>query len=299
MTASASEAISQPSRSSRPVTTSPPAVSKLTIVIPAYNEERTIGDVLARVAAVRFPVECEILVVDDGSRDRTLEIARASSVDCAAIRVLTKPNGGKGSAVRYGIAHATGDVVVVQDADLEIEPSECVRLLTVLLEDGADVVYGSRFLGKPIEWTSGHLANRALSLLTSLLFLTRVTDMETSHKMVRRQVLSRLYTGVQPVRHRTGDHRQASASWVPHPRSAHRLQSAHQGRRQEDRLAGRPVGRGDPMARAADAARGPARRARGRRVRPGVGAVERRRTLSRPATRGARRLVARTRECPG
>ena len=113
-------------------------------------------------------------------------------MDCAAIRVLTKPNGGKGSAVRYGIAHATGDVVVVQDADLEIEPSECVRLLTVLLEDGADVVYGSRFLGKPIEWTSGHLANRALSLLTSLLFLTRVTDMETSHKMVRRQVLSRL-----------------------------------------------------------------------------------------------------------
>ena len=168
------------------------AVAKLSIIIPAYNEERTIGQVLTRVTAVAFPVAREIIVVDDGSRDGTLDVARRHAEGHPDVRVLTKPNGGKGSAVRHGLAHATGDVVVVQDADLEIDPAECVRLLEPLLHQGAEAVFGSRFLGKPIEWTSGHLANRALSLLTSVLFGQWVSDMETSHKMVRRAVLSRL-----------------------------------------------------------------------------------------------------------
>lgn len=168
-------------------------VTKLTIVIPAYNEERTIGEVIARVAAVDFPVAREVLVVDDGSRDGTRAVAeRAAAAHAGVVRVLHKPNGGKGSAVRYGMTHATGDVVVVQDADLEIDPAECRQLLVPIMEHGVDAVYGSRFLGKPIEWTSGHLANRLLSLLTSLLFAQWLTDMETSHKMVRRHVLSGL-----------------------------------------------------------------------------------------------------------
>lgn len=170
----------------------PASLAKLTIVIPAYNEERTIGQVMARVAAVPFPIAREVLVVDDGSRDGTLAVARAVAADLPGVTVLTKPNGGKGSALRHGFAHATGDVVVVQDADLEIDPIECRKLLEVVMRPGIDVVYGSRFLGKPIEWTSGHLANRVLSLLTSVLFGQWVSDMETSHKMMRTRVLSKL-----------------------------------------------------------------------------------------------------------
>ena len=167
-------------------------LAKLTVVIPAYNEERTIGQVIARVADVPFAIEREILVVDDGSRDGTLGVARAAAAGLAGVTVLTKPNGGKGSALRYGFTHATGDVVVVQDADLEIDPIECSKLLDMMLASSADAIYGSRFLGKPIEWTSGHLANRVLSLLTSVLFGHWVSDMETSHKMVRRRVLAQL-----------------------------------------------------------------------------------------------------------
>ena len=173
---------------------SPPTatLAKLTIVIPAYNEERTIGQVVTRVAEVPFPIAREILVVDDGSRDGTLAAARAAAATLSGVTVLTKPNGGKGSALRHGFTHATGDVVVVQDADLEIDPIECRKLLDLMMAGGADAVYGSRFLGKPIEWSSGHLANRVLSLLTSVLFGQWVSDMETSHKMVRTRVLAQL-----------------------------------------------------------------------------------------------------------
>jgi len=117
---------------------------KLSIVIPVYNEERTIREILARVAAL--PVPKEIVVVDDCSRDRTAQTLRELQ-HCGDVKVIYKPhNEGKGAALRTGFAHATGDVVVVQDADLEYDPRDILRLLPPLLSGEADVVYGSRFL---------------------------------------------------------------------------------------------------------------------------------------------------------
>ncbi len=170
----------------------------LSVVIPCYNEVGTIDSLLRRVAEV--PLRLEVIVVDDGSTDGTRdvlpELERRGLIDRL---VLHARNQGKGAALRTGFAEATGDVVVVQDADLEYDPIEFPRLLEPILGGKADAVYGSRFLGGPhrvlLFWHS--VGNRLLTLLSNMFTDVNLTDMETCYKMVRRDLLQSLRLSAQ------------------------------------------------------------------------------------------------------
>src|SRR5712691_2266039 len=166
---------------------------KLSIVIPVYNEEQTIGEVVERVLAVDLgAIEKEIIISNDGSSDGTRRAIDTSQwVGDPRIKVHhNQINLGKGAAVRLGLHYASGDILLVQDADLELDPQEYGTLLAPILAGETDVVYGSRFLN-----TTHHIslrtrmANRALTSLTNILFLARLTDMETAYKVFRREAL--------------------------------------------------------------------------------------------------------------
>ena len=165
----------------------------LSVVVPCYNEVATIESLLRRVDEV--PLRLEVIVVDDGSSDGTRdllpELAREGLIDRL---VMHEQNQGKGAALRTGFREATGDVVVVQDADLEYDPIELPRLLQPILGGKADAVYGSRFLGGPhrvlLFWHS--VGNRLLTLLSNMFTDVNLTDMETCYKMVRRDLLQSL-----------------------------------------------------------------------------------------------------------
>jgi glycosyltransferase involved in cell wall biosynthesis len=166
---------------------------RLSVIIPVYNEEQTIDEVIARVSAVELPgVEKEFVIANDGSTDSTRGIIdHRQWPSGASVHVYHSPiNLGKGAAVRIGLAFATGDVLLVQDADLELDPSEYGRLLEPLISDRADVVYGSRFLGEN-RGIPGRTraANRFLTALTNVLFGSRLTDMETAYKVMKRDAL--------------------------------------------------------------------------------------------------------------
>jgi glycosyltransferase involved in cell wall biosynthesis len=159
----------------------------VSVVIPTFDEERTIEEVIRRVVAV--PFRTEILVVDDGSTDDTAAILARLQPEIPVLRVLPQPvNRGKGAAVRVGISASQGDIVVIQDADLEYDPRDLPRLIEPLLENVADAVYGTRLRGGEPQrahlfWH--YLGNRFLSLLTSLLFDTTISDMEVGYKAFR------------------------------------------------------------------------------------------------------------------
>ena len=166
---------------------------KLSIVIPVYNEEQTIVEVIDRVWAVDLgDLEREVIIANDGSSDGTRRAIAASRwVDDPRVKSYNSPiNLGKGAAVRLGLAFATGDILLVQDADLELDPNEYGRLLAPILDGSADVVYGSRFL-QPTSHVAlrRRVANRFLTLLTNVLFGARLTDMETAYKVFRREVI--------------------------------------------------------------------------------------------------------------
>jgi glycosyltransferase involved in cell wall biosynthesis len=167
----------------------------LSIVIPAYNEERYIGTLLEKIAGVDLSslgLRKEIIVVDDGSKDRTVEIASAVS----GVRVHRMPvNGGKGSAVRAGIGLATGELLIIQDADLEYDPNDYVPMVEALRAGRGDVVYGSRYLGRgrhPNQSLTAYVGGRSLSLVAFAFTGRYLTDTVTAYKLFRRADLAGL-----------------------------------------------------------------------------------------------------------
>jgi len=161
----------------------------LTVVIPVYNEVENIGEILKRVQATKLAKE--IIVVDDGSKDGTRDALRDLDGRENVRVILHERNQGKGAAVVTGLRAAQGDVLLIQDADLEYDPREYPILLQPIEEGKADVVYGSRFLGAPHRVTMfWHLiANRLLTFMTNILYNTILTDMETGYKVFRREVI--------------------------------------------------------------------------------------------------------------
>lgn len=162
---------------------------KLTVIIPAYNEKATIREIIRRVAESKVP--SEILVVDDGSVDGTRDILRELDGKNGLRVIYHEKNQGKGSAVRTGIEHAQGDVLLIQDADLEYNPRDYPALLQPIEEGIADVVYGSRFLGgarRPILFWN-MVANKILTLVTNVLYNNILTDMETGYKVFRKEIV--------------------------------------------------------------------------------------------------------------
>jgi len=160
----------------------------LSIIIPAYNEVDFIGDVIRRVQET--PYEKEIIIVDDGSVDGTRDILKNLKEPNITV-VLQEVNQGKGAALRAGFARAKGDIVIIQDADLEYDPRDYPKLLEPILEGKADVVYGSRFLGGPhrVLYFWHYVGNMAVTLLSNMFTNLNLTDMETGYKVFKREVL--------------------------------------------------------------------------------------------------------------
>jgi len=159
----------------------------LSVVMPVYNERTTIEEMIRRVLAVG--IRTELIVVDDGSKDGTRDILSQLAAELPFKLVLQPANAGKGSALRRGFQEVTGDLVVIQDADLEYSPEEFPELISLICEGRADVVYGSRFLGRHRVFLFTHYAgNRLLTLVTNVLYNTMLTDMETCYKVMRGDV---------------------------------------------------------------------------------------------------------------
>ena len=170
-----------------------PFVPLISFLVPAYNEAGSILELLERVEAIDF--DKQIVVVVDGSTDGTGDLVEVWAADRPGVLVLRQRNGGKGAALRAGIPHTTGEIVVVQDADLEYDPADVPALIDPIVRGVADVVYGSRLSGgKPQRaYFFWHLVgNRFLSLLTGMLFNTTISDMETGYKAFRSDVLKSL-----------------------------------------------------------------------------------------------------------
>jgi glycosyltransferase involved in cell wall biosynthesis len=164
----------------------------LTVLIPVFNERATVEEIIRRVQRAEVGLTLDIIVVDDGSSDGTTDILR--SLRDPMVRVLFhEQNQGKGAALRTGLAQATGDLLVIQDADLEYDPDDWPALLAPIRKHKASVVYGSRFTGQrmnmlPLHW----LGNRLLSLVTNVLYSSTLSDMETCYKAFDRRVLDGL-----------------------------------------------------------------------------------------------------------
>jgi glycosyltransferase involved in cell wall biosynthesis len=161
----------------------------LTVIVPVFNERTTVAEIIRRIRAVDIPLVVDVIAIDDGSSDGTDKVLAA--LEDSTVRVLTHPvNQGKGAAIRSGLAIARGDLVLIQDADLEYDPEDWPRLLSPILRGKARVVYGSRFTGErrnmmPLHW----IGNRFLSLVTNVLYSSTLSDMETCYKLFDREVI--------------------------------------------------------------------------------------------------------------
>jgi glycosyltransferase involved in cell wall biosynthesis len=173
---------------------------KLTIIIPTYNEQNTIEQLIQYVQAVTYPIEHEVIIVDDASVDRTFEketlIRLKNKKESNNIRLFKNEiNRGKGYSLRKGIHHAKGDIIVIQDADTEYDPREIPKLLEPILQGKTRVVFGSRFLGKGIPEGMAfpnYVANKVLTWITNMMYGLRLTDMETCYKVVSAELLKSL-----------------------------------------------------------------------------------------------------------
>jgi glycosyltransferase involved in cell wall biosynthesis len=161
----------------------------LSVIVPVFNERSTVAEIVRRMRSVELPIEREIVVVDDGSDDGTGAVL--TQLRDSTVRVIAHPqNRGKGAAIRTGLESATGDLVLVQDADLEYDPEDWSRLLAPVLKGRARVVYGSRFTGERRNMLFLHwVGNRFLSLVTNVLYNSTLSDMETCYKLFDRRVL--------------------------------------------------------------------------------------------------------------
>ena len=220
-----------------------PADFKLSVVIPVYNERQWIRELVRRVQAVS--VAKEIILVDDCSTDGTRELLRELEGDGVSVLYQAK-NRGKGAALREGFRRATGDVVIVQDADLEYDPAEYVHLIQPILEGRADVVYGSRFIGEGHRvlyfWHS--VANKVLTTISNMLTNLNLTDMETCYKVFRREVLA----GIHLKSNRFGFEPEITAKIARRRNPAWRIYEipiSYSGRTYEE---GKKIGLGDALA---------------------------------------------------
>ncbi|MBN1841227.1 MAG: glycosyltransferase family 2 protein [Deltaproteobacteria bacterium] len=169
---------------------------KLSIIIPVYNEEKTVALVLDKLKGLEFPFETEVVLVNDGSTDGTGKIVEALRKGNAFKVIRLPENRGKGVAIRRGLEHIEGDCFIVQDADLELDPTDIIEMSKRMREENAQIVYGSRFKladnkMRGIPWLT-LLVNRVLTLYTNLLFRSRLTDMATCYKLIRTEIIKKI-----------------------------------------------------------------------------------------------------------
>lgn len=163
----------------------------LSIIIPVFNEKSTIAEVINKISTVDLPVKKEIIVVDDGSTDGTTEILQAQK-NSKTIFHFTPVNTGKGAAIRIGLTAAKGEIILIQDADLEYSPNDYLKLIEPILEGRGSVVYGSRFLQPNYITPVRRAANKGLTILTNRLYKSNLTDMETGFKVFTSQVARKI-----------------------------------------------------------------------------------------------------------
>ncbi|HQK63758.1 MAG TPA: glycosyltransferase family 2 protein [Candidatus Staskawiczbacteria bacterium] len=166
---------------------------KLSIIIPAYNEEKTIEELVKRVFDVELPVQKEIIAVDDGSKDKTLKILQNFQAKYGVVVVSLPKNSGKGAAIREGLKKATGDLVIIQDADLEYDPEDYNSLIKPFFEDNAQVVYGSRILGSKKHGSLAYYwGGLGVTFATNIICGIKITDEPTCYKMFKKDLLDSL-----------------------------------------------------------------------------------------------------------